>query len=145
MFSQNWWIYVFADSSTLVCLRKVVHWKNLLMSSFLFLHQCPLYRTRHTCIACEISGKWPCNCCSVRWYFQDLLKTVPRIFVYFPSNFLSRHFFRVHTLFWNSNIVIYEALCFDVVQGRLMGHPMRLELILTGLLVRPVNHYTTRG
>ena len=26
-----------------------------------------------------------------------------------------------------------------------MGHPMRLELTLAGLLVKLANHYTTRG
>ena len=26
-----------------------------------------------------------------------------------------------------------------------MGHPMRLELTLVGLLVKLANHYTTRG
>ena len=41
--------------------------------------------------------------------------------------------------------VIYEALCFDVAQGRMNEAPMRLELALAGLLVKLANHYTTRG
>ena len=42
-------------------------------------------------------------------------------------------------------IVIYEALCFDVAQGRMNGHPMRLKLTRVGLLVKLANRYTTKG
>ena len=43
------------------------------------------------------------------------------------------------------NNVIYEALSFNVVQDRLNGAPMRLELTLVGLLVKLANHYTIRS
>ena len=42
-------------------------------------------------------------------------------------------------------LVIYEALCFDVTQGRINGAPMRLELTRVGLLVKVANHYTIKG
>ena len=41
--------------------------------------------------------------------------------------------------------VIYEALCFDVAQGRMREAPMRLELTRVGLLVKFANCYTTKG
>ena len=36
---------------------------------------------------------------------------------------------------WIISVVIYEDLCFDVAQGQMNGHPMRLELTRLGLLV----------
>ena len=44
---------------------------------------------------CEIGGKWPYICCSVRCCFQDFFKTAHSILVQFPTSFFSIHFISV--------------------------------------------------
>ena len=60
---------------------------------FITLHQqCPACFVHLTWMVCEMEGKWPYSCCSVRYCFQDLFKTVYSILVVFPSSFFSTCF-----------------------------------------------------
>ena len=45
----------------------------------------------------------------------------------------------------SGNLLSFFFFWLDVAQGRMNGHPMRLELTRVGLLVYLANHYTTLG
>ena len=86
--TQNWWKYVFAGLSTLVCPCVGVHSNKLLMSLSLFLQQCPACFVHFTWMFCEMRGKWPYSCCFLEYCFQDLFKTACSIIGLFPFSFL---------------------------------------------------------
>ena len=62
------------------------------MSSSLFLEQCPACLVRLIWIVLEIEGKLPYKYCFVGCCFQRLFKIARSILLQFPSSFFSMHF-----------------------------------------------------
>ena len=54
---------VFAGHVRLVCPWVGIHWRMLLISLSLLLHQCPACLVHLTLMVCEIGGKWHYRCC----------------------------------------------------------------------------------
>ena len=64
-----------------------VHRSTSLISSSLFLQQCPACLVRLTCIVFVMGGKWPYSWCLVGCCRQDLFNIALNILVLLPSSF----------------------------------------------------------
>ena len=58
-----------------------VYWSTSLMSSSLFLQQCPACLVRLAWIVFVMGGRWPYSWCLVGWYRQDLFNIARNILV----------------------------------------------------------------
>ena len=74
--------YILLSRPTLACPCEGVH-----RSSSLLLQQCLTCFVRLVWMVLEIGGRWPNNCCFVRYSFQDLFNIACSILVQFPSSF----------------------------------------------------------
>ena len=79
------------------------------MSSSSLLQQCPACLIRLIWMVCQMGGKWLFSSSFVGYCFQDLLKTVPRIFVLISSSLFSMHFVSIHVVHPYSSIVTVTA------------------------------------
>ena len=98
VFTQIWWMNIFASRSSLVCPCAGVHKRILLMSSALTLQFCWAYLVHITWMICKMGCKWLYSCRSVGCCLQTLFKTKHNILVLFPSSFFSERFFWVHVM-----------------------------------------------
>ena len=64
-----------------------LHRSTSLMSSSLFLQQCPACLVRLTCIVFVMGGKWPYSWCLVGCCRQDLFNIALNILVQLPTSF----------------------------------------------------------
>ena len=58
-----------------------VHWSISLMSSSLYLQQCPACLVRLTWIVFVMGGRWPYSSCFVRCYLKDYFNIARGILV----------------------------------------------------------------
>ena len=79
--TQRCCIQVLAGRPALARPCSGVHKNTLLMSSSLFLQQCPACLVRLISMVFVIGGRWPYSCCFVVCCRQDLLNTARSILV----------------------------------------------------------------
>ena len=79
--SHSCWMYVRAGRPAFARPCAGVHKSTSLMSSSLFLQQCPACLVRLTWIVFVIGGRWPYNWCLVGCCLQDLFKIARSILV----------------------------------------------------------------
>ena len=74
-----------------------VHRSSSLMSSSLFLQQCPACLVRLTLIVFLMGGRWPYSRCLVVCCYQNLFNIARNILVLLPSSFFPRRLVSVKT------------------------------------------------
>ena len=79
--SYSCWMYVRASRPAFARPYAGVHRSTSIMSSSLFLQQCPACLVRLTCIVFVIGGRWPYSWCLVGCYRQDLFNIACSILV----------------------------------------------------------------
>ena len=107
--SHSCWMYVRAGHPAFAWPCVGVHKSTSLMSSSLFLQQCPACLVRLTWIVFVIGGRWPYSWCLVGCCRQDLFKIARSILVKLPSSFFSRRFVRVRVVHPYSSIDVTAA------------------------------------
>ena len=93
--SHSWSMWVLGGRPTLACSCVGFYRRTSLMSSSLFLQQCPACLVRITHMVYKMGGKWPYSSFLVGCCFHDLFKTACSILVQLPFNLFSRCFIRV--------------------------------------------------
>ena len=81
-----------------------VHISTSLMSSSLFLQQCPACLVRQAWIVFVMGGRWPYSWCLLGYCRQDLFHIARSILVYLPSSFFSSRFVSVQVVHPYSSI-----------------------------------------
>ena len=102
--SQTCCMYVRAGLPTFARPYVRVHRSTSLMSSSLFLQQCPACHVRLTWLIFVMGGRWPYSWCLVGCYLQDLFNITRSILVYLPSSFFSSRFVSVQVVHPYSSI-----------------------------------------
>ena len=103
---------ILASRWTLACPYIGFHLGTSLMSSSLFLQQCPACLVRHISMVCETGGKWPYSCSfySVRSVtYRIYSKPIVAFLCSFPYSFLSMHFVSVQVVHPRSSTHISSA------------------------------------
>ena len=90
--------WVLVSHPTLARPCEETHWRTSLMSSSLFLQQCPVCLFCLIWMVLEMGGKWPYSCYFVECYFKDLFNIAYSIFVQVPSSFCSIRLVSVHVV-----------------------------------------------
>ena len=88
----------FAGRPALAPSYEGVHGRTSLVSSSLFLQQCPACLIRLTWMVLVMGGQWLNSCYFVGCCFQDLFNIARSILEQFPSSFSSRRFIKVRVV-----------------------------------------------
>ena len=107
--SHSCWIYVRAGRPDFARPCVGVHKSTSLMSSSLFLQQCPACLVRLTWIVFVIGGRWPYSWCLVGCCRQDLFKIACSILIFHSSPYLG-------TMTENKLYSLYTLICFVLFQ-----------------------------